>query len=853
MNQLFQDLRYTLRQLRKSPGFTLTSILTLALGIGATTAIFTLVHAVLLKSLPVTRPDELHRIGKKVHCCNWGGYTQWEEFSLFNNELYHRFKDNTPAFAELAAFQGGNIGLGTRRAGSTEPAVTRNGQFVSGNFFSTFGVGPWIGRVLNPSDDREGAPPVAVMSYHSFTEKYNSDRSVIGSVFLFNNEPFTIVGVGAPGFFGADLRGWAMPDLWMPLSAEAVIDGKRARLPHPDANWLDIIGRVKPGTDPKALESQLRTELRQWQMSHSSDLTMQDKEYLPKQQMFLTPGGAGVTDMREQYEDALRILLIAAACVLLIACANLANLLLARGLRNRQQTSLRIALGASRGRLVRKALVESLTLGLAGGAAGLAVAYLGTSLVLHLAFTGPDSWVPIDASPSMPVLLFALGVSLLTGMLFGIAPAWTTSHAEPVEALRGANRSTAHGARLPQKALVIAQASVSLVLISAAVMLAQSLRNLEHQKFGFEVEGRYMVSIDASQAGYKPEQLDLLYRRMFERLQQIPGVQGVAGATYAPMSGDSWMNGVRIQGKPEPHSEDDTSATFTLVTPGFFSTLGNRIVMGRAIDERDRADAPMAAVVNEAFAQRFFKGENPIGKHFGANEMKHAGDYEIVGVAADMRYLNYGFKDPDRPTYFLSTGQHTPYMKPGDIEGEKGAHYLGNLVMWAPGKPEGLEMQVRKALSDVDPNVPMTDFGSYHETLSRDFGQQGMIAKLVMIFGLLALGLAAIGLYGVTSYSVEQRTSEIGIRMALGADRGTVLGMVLRGAFVQVAIGLGIGIPAAIAAGRAITDQLYAVKPYDPVILALAVIVLALASLLAAAVPARRAVNVNPTEALRAE
>jgi predicted permease len=853
MNQLLQDLRYTLRQLRKSPGFTLTSVITLALGIGATTAIFTLVHAVLLKSLPVTRPDELYRIGKKVHCCNWGGYTQWEEFSLFNNELYHRFKDNTPAFADLAAFQGGNVGLGTRRAGSTEPAVTRNGQFVSGNFFSTFGVGPWMGRVLNPSDDREGAPPVAVMSYHAFTEKYNSDRSVIGSVFLFNNEPFTIVGVGAPGFFGADLRGWAMPDVWMPLSAEVVIDGKRARLPRPEANWLDIIGRVKPGTDPKALESQLRTELRQWQMSHYADLSAQDKEYLPKQQMFLTPGGAGVTDMREQYEDALRILLIAAACVLLIACANLANLLLARGLRNRQQTSLRIALGASRGRLVRKALVESLTLGLAGGAAGLAVAYLGTSLVLHLAFTGPDSWVPIDASPSVPVLLFALGVSLLTGMLFGIAPAWTTSHAEPVEALRGANRSTAHGARWPQKALVIAQAAVSLVLISAAVMLVQSLRNLEHQKFGFEVQGRYMVSIDAFQAGYKPEQLDLLYRRMFERLQQIPGVQGVAGATYAPMSGDSWNDGVRIQGRPEPHAEEDTTATFTLVTPGFFTTLGNRIVMGRAIDERDKADAPMVAVVNEAFAQKFFRGENPIGKRFGANEVKHAGDYEIVGVAADMRYLNYGFKDPDRPMYFLSTGQHTPYTKPEDIEGEKGAHYLENLVMWAPGKPEGLEMQVRKALSDVDPNVPMTDFGSYHETLSRDFGQQGMIAKLVMIFGLLALGLAAIGLYGVTSYSVEQRTSEIGIRMALGADRGSVLGMVLRGAFVQVAIGLAIGVPAAIAAGRAITDQLYAVKPYDPLILALAVIVLALASLFAAAVPARRAVSVNPTEALRAE
>src|SRR5579863_7229143 len=367
MSQILQDLRYALRQLRNSPGFTLTAVLTLALGIGATTAIFTLVQAVLLKSLPVTHPDQLWRIGKKVHCCNWGGYTQWEEFSLFNNELYHRFRDNTPAFEELAAFQGGNTGLGVRRAGSTQPAESRNGQFVSGNFFSTFGIGPWMGRVLSPSDDHTGAPPVAVLSYHAWKEKFNADPSVIGSVFLFDNNPFTVVGVAAPGFLGADVRGWGMPDFWMPLSTEPVIAGKFARLPQPNANWLDIIGRVKPGTDPKALESQLRAELRQWQMSHYADLTMQDKEYLPKQQMFLTPGGAGVTDMREQYEDALKILLIAAACVLLIACANLANLLLARGLRSRQQTSLCIALGATRRRLIAKALVQSLTLGVIGG------------------------------------------------------------------------------------------------------------------------------------------------------------------------------------------------------------------------------------------------------------------------------------------------------------------------------------------------------------------------------------------------------------------------------------------------------------------------------------------------------
>ena len=850
---LLQELSHSLRRLRKSPGFTATAVVTLALGIGATTAIFTLVHAVLLKSLPVTKPDELYRIGKKVHCCNWGGYTQWEEFSLFNNELYQRFKDNTPAFEELAAFQGGNTGLGVRRAGFTQAAETRNGQFVSGNFFSTFGVGPWIGRLIAPSDDRQGAPPVAVMSYRVWKEKYNSDPSVVGSVFLLSNNPFTVVGVAAPGFFGADMRGWAMPEFWMPLSAEPMIDSKPARLSQPDANWLDIIGRVRPGTDPKALETQLRTELRQWQMSHYADLTMQDKEYLPKQQMFLSPGGAGVTDMREQYEDALSILLTAAAFVLLIACANLANLLLARGLKNRQQTSLRIALGASRRRLVAGALVESLTLGLLGGMAGLTVAYLGTSLILHLAFSGPNFYVPIEATPSLPVLLFALGVSLLTGVLFGIVPAWMTSHAEPIEALRGANRAIGGGAKWPQKALVIGQAALSLVLLSAAAMLAQSLRNLEHQNFGFATEGRYMASIDPHQAGYQPEQLDLLYRRIFERLNRIPGVKGIAGMTYAPMSGDSWNDGIRIQGKPEPHSGEDDGATWTRVMPGYFATLGNQMVMGRAIDERDTDNAPLVAVVNEAFAQKFLKGENPIGKRFGADEMIHAGDFEIVGVAKDMHYLNYGYKDPDRPMYFLPTAQHTRYTKPDDIEGEKQAHYMENFVLWVPGKPEGLEMQVRKAFSDVDPNLALIDFASYDQALHESFGQQDMIARLTLLFGALALVLAAVGLYGVTAYAVEQRTNEIGIRMALGADRGSVLSMVLRGAFGQVVIGLAIGIPAAVGAGRAITAQLYAVKPWDPVMLAMAMLLLGLAALIAAMIPARRAASLNPTQALRAD
>jgi predicted permease len=846
------DLRYAVRQLRKSPGFGLTAVLTLALGIGATTAIFTLVHAVLLKSLPVTQPEELYRIGDKTHCCNWGGYTQWEEFSLFNGELYRRFRDHTPAFSDLAAFQGGSTGLGVRRVGSPQAADTRNGQFVSGNFFRTFGVGAWAGRVLADQDDRPEATPVAVMSYHAWVSKYAGDPSVVGAAFQFDGKPFTVVGVAAPGFFGAELRS-NVPDFWMPLSAELLIDGKFARLNRPSANWLDIIGRVRPGTDPKALEAQLKVELRQWQDSHLADMGNLDKEYLPKQSFHLTPGGAGVTGMREEYEDGLTILLVAAGCVLLIACANLANLLLARGLRNRQQTSVRVALGASRRRLVSKALVESLLLGLIGGAAGLGVAYSGTTLILHLAFSGPNSYIPIEASPSVPVLLFALGISLMTGVCFGMAPAWMTSHAEPVEALRGAHRSTGGGAKWPQKSLVITQAALSLVLLSAAAMLGQSLRNLERQKFGFEVQDHYLVSIDPYQAGYQPEQLDLLYRRLLDRLQRIPAVKGVAAATYAPMSGDSWNEGVRVQGKPEPHSGDDWEATWTRVTPGFFTTVGNPILMGRPITEQDTATSPLVAVVNEAFAEKFFKGENPIGKHFGQNEMSHAGDYEVIGVAADMRYLTYNMKGPDRAMFFLPSVQHTRYTKPEDIAGENGGHYLSNLVLSVSGKPDHLGTQVKNAMSEVDPNLSLIDFTDYQELLHRDFSQQDMIAKLALMFGALALILAAVGLYGVTAYTVEQRTSEIGIRMALGADRSKVLSMVLRAAFSQIGIGLAIGIPAAIGAGRLITKQLYGVKPYDPAVLILAVLALGGAALAAAAIPARRAAATNPMTALRSE
>jgi putative ABC transport system permease protein len=854
---MLADLRDALRQLRKAPGFTATAVITLALGIGATTAIFTLIHQVMLKSLPVAKPEELWRIGDKIRCCNWGGYTQGEDgdFSLFSWEAYKNFRARTPEFTDLAALEAGNAALGVRRAGSQAAADTRNGEYVSGNFFRTLGVQPWVGRLMTDADDQEGAPPVAVMSYRIWKEKYGSDPSVVGASYQINGHPFTVIGIAAPGFYGAKLAGGGMPDIWIALTSELLINGKTAQLKGPNRNFMDLIGRVRPGVNPKSLEAKLRVEFHNWLASHVPDMEPGEKQLWQQQTLHLTPGGAGVAAMRDQYQDGLRLLLVAAGCVLLVACGNLANLMLARGLKDRAQTSIRMALGASRRRLVRKALVESVLLSFIGGTFGIAVAYAGTRLILYLAFQngGPNNYVPIDATPSWPVLLFTLAMSLLTGIIFGIAPAWMTSHADPVEALRGANRSVSGGRSWAQKSLVIGQAAMSLILLSAAALLGQSLRNLEHQDFGFETEGRYIASINPMLANYKPETLEPLFRQIDDRLLQIPGVRMVAPALYAPMTGDSWNDGIRIQGRPEPGAKENMSAGWSRVMPGFFETLGTKMILGRPIIEEDTAATRKVAVINEAFARKFFKGQNPIGQHFGPGKLKYSSTYEVVGVVRDMRYMTYDYKDPVGPMFWLPEAQTVQWNDQNYDGGEIWSHYLYNIVIWAPGNPPGMEERVRKALNSVDPNLVLYDVDPYPRIVSGDFQQQNMIATLTTLFGVLGLLLAAVGLYGVMAYMVEQRTSEIGVRMALGADRGSVVKMVLRGAFSQVGIGLALGIPAAIGAGKLMTDQLFGVKPWDPVMLSVATLLLALAALLASVIPARRAAGVEPMVALRNE
>jgi predicted permease len=845
--QLLEHVRYALRQFRKAPGFTGTAILTLALGIGATTSIFTLVHAVLLKSLPVAKPEDLVRVGNEENCCINGGLQ--DNWSLFSFEQYKQFNEHTPGFEELAAMQAGNSLMGVRWSGSNKPSESFRGEFVSGNYFSTFGIPAYAGRMISPQDDNKGAPAVAVMSFRTWQEKFGADRSVVGTGFVMNAQPVTVVGIAPPGFFGDRVQS-NPPSFWLPLAAEPVIQPANSVLNDASLDWLDLIGRTKPGADKKTMEAQMQVELRQFLLSPESKVEDRSKPLVAKQTLRFSPGGGGVQRMRDEYQDGLHLLMWISAFVLLIACANLANLMLVRATTRKQQISIRSALGAPRTTLVRQALTESVVLAMMGGLVGIAIAFAGTRMILRLAFA--NDYVPIQATPSLPVLAFAFATSFLTGILFGMAPAWMTASANPAEALRGAGRSTGRKGTWGQNSLVVIQAALSLVLLCAAGLLTRSLNNMQHRNFGFDTTNRYILHIDPQMAGYKPDTLEPLFRQLHDNLSAIPGIQQVSFSLYSPMEGDNWGEGVYLEGEPPPPpGTPDHGASWLRVSPGYFDTIGTRIVEGRANSEQDTPGTRTVAVVNRFFEQKYFEDGHAIGKHF-SDDLKHPGAFEIVGVTEDTNY--WGATSKMRPMYFLAQGQSAHIDDdPRYRKFEDRSRYLNAIEIQTRGEVSGLEVQLRRALSQINPDLAVVDFQSFATQVKANFMQQAMIAKLTSFFGMLALILASIGLYGVTSYSVERRTSEIGIRMALGADRLNMLVMVLRSAFLQVGIGLAIGIPVTIFGGRVMASQLFGVKPYDPLVLSITTIVLAVAAFVAAVIPARRAANTEPMLALRTE
>ncbi len=856
MTAILHDLRYALRQLRKSPGFTITAIVTLALGIGANTAIFTLVHAVMLKSLPVADPSHLYRIGDNNVCCVYGGMGQGDGgWGLVSYSLYQYIQANTPQFEQIAAFQSNRPDLSIRRSGSPGPAESLPGEFVSGNFFSTLGIQPFVGRFFTADDDHPGAAPTVVMSYRAWQKRYGGDPSVVGSSFMVDGQPFTVVGITPPGFYGARLHE-DPPAVYLPVAFEPQVT-RTSSLLHLDTQyWLYLIGRMKPGAQPAQVGAQINTELHQWLLSVQGNLDPAERREIPKQYMKLGPGGDGVTDLRDQVSSGLYMLIAASVLVLLIACGNLANLLLARATARRQQTAVQLALGATRKRLIRALLTESVLLACIGGAAGLALAYWGTRAILLVAFRGSD-FVPIDASPSLPILGFAFGLSLLTGIIFGVAPAWMASHSDPADALRGANRSTRDRSAMPQKSLVIAQAALSLVLLAMAGLVTESLRNLEHFNFGFDTEGRLMVQINPLAAGYTLDRLPGLYQQFRDRLGQIPGVHSVSYSLYSPQDGDSWNDAIDIEGRAAPPKH--TIIGWVRVSPDYFKTIGTPVIRGRAIGQQDTATSQRVAVVDENFVRTFFPKKDPIGQHFGFDSPGHSGDYEIVGVVRDTQY-----RSPDdseiqqHPMFFVAYFQTVHYGNATMADQnyatmEARSQFAGTIEIHYVGSQAEIASQVRRVLGEIDPNLSIIDMHSFGEQVVRQFNQERLIARLTELFSLLALLLASIGLYGVTAYNTARRTSEIGIRMAMGANRSDVVVMVLRGAFWQVGIGLAAGIPLAIIASKLMASKLYAVGAFNPVILGIAVVALAFCAFIAGLLPARRAASIEPVQALRVE
>jgi len=852
MSNLLSNVRYALRQFRLSPIFTVAAVLTLALGIGGTTAIFTLIHAVMLRSLPVADPGRLYRVGSGDDCCVEGG--PQDKWGMFSYSLFEHLKKEAPEFEEVAAFQAGRWRVGARREGFDSLARPLRSEYVTGNYFSTLGVGAFGGRVFTPDDDKPSAPPVAVLSHRVWQTIYASDPSVVGSTFAIEGHPFTVIGVAPAGFFGETLQS-DPPDIWLPLQQEPMVNGDNTLLHQSISAWLRMIGRLRPGASTDGMAPRLTGALRQWMQNDSgypSNWMADVVRMLPKQTVDVVPAGAGVAVMKEEYGKSLRILLAVCTLVLLIACANVANLLLARGVARRGQTAVRIAVGAAPRQIVTQALTESILLAVGGGFVGLAVSWAAARLLLVLAFHS-SHFLPISTAPSFVVLAFAFGLALMTGIIFGVAPAWLATQTDPSEALRGSGRGTSDRSSFARKALLVVQATLSVVLVAGATMLGRSLNKLEHQDFGYQVQGRVEVDINSPPATYTQPRLAALYRQLEEQLNRLPGVQGSGLAMYNPLT-DNWGELIMVAGHPSAKLNEESGASWDRVSANYLQNLGIPVLRGRAFTPADNETTAPVALVNEAFVKRFFKNdENPLDQHFGLDIPELAGTFRIVGVVRDAKFAGWGPDKPARPMFYVPLAQNVDYQNPLMKKLEFRSHFIGGILLVTRMSPGALEAQLTRLLADLDPNLTINSVRTMQQQIALSFDQERAVASLAGLFGIVALILAAVGLYGVTAYSVAQRTNEIGIRMALGADRPKVIQLVLRGAFKRVLIGLLLGLPLAVGAGRLISAQLYGVSSWDPPALSVATVSLAICSFFAAIIPASRAASISPMNALRME
>jgi len=840
MGTMLQDLRYGLRMLARNPGFTAVAVLTLALGIGANTAIFSLLDAVMLKVLPVQKPDQLvlffdgSNEGTRISRGGIGDGGRWRYYSY---PLYDYLRDHNQFFQGICAFRLGEDRLSVSMAGRppVESAQGVWGHLVSGNYFSVLGVNAILGRTLSPEDDRPGARPAAVISYGYWKQSLGGDPAVVGEVVGLNGTSFTIVGITPREFFGERVR--RSPDFWLPIVMQPQVMIHESYLADPGVYWVNLMGRLKPGVVRQQAQAGVTVQLRQFLTSQQgSQISQHDRNEIEKSYISLAPGGPGISGLRERFEEPLHILMAVVALVLLIACANVANLLLSRAAVRHKEISVRLALGAGRLRLIRQMLTESLLVAGFGGVLGAIFAVWGVRILVSK-FAGSSS--PLNVSPDLRVMSFTMGICALAAILFGLAPALRSTRPEIATELKTGSSSPAGiGQRWNLgKGLVSFQAAVSLLLLVGAGLFVRTLRNLQTEDPGFNRQHVLLVGIAPRLAGYKPEQLASLYERLMARVISLPGVRMASLAAYSPMSGHSRSTNVSIEGyTPAPGQDMDVHTN--VVGWSHFETVGTPIVLGRAIGPQDTATSPKVAVINVSTAHDFFGDQNPIGRRFGfGGDSKHSGDFEIAGVAADARYRSLRQK-PERMVFTAAA----------QMQGDEA--YVSELELRTLGDPRSVAIAVRNALARIDKGLPATTVTTLSEQVDDSLGQVRTVSELSSFFGLLALALACVGLYGIMAYVVARRTSEMGIRMALGARSRAVLWMMLREALFLVLVGIAVGVPAAIGAGHLISSQLFGLTPSDPITLSLSTLVLLAVAALAGYLPARRASRVDPMVAL---